>query len=67
MTVPNERRNAILRAEDFLYSLLDAKRTPRVPKAIRQQARSLLKHYPSKFYMEIARKKCPEVFGEWND
>ena len=52
MTVPVERTNAVVRTESFLKDLLDPKKTPRVPKAIRQQASRLLRHYPSKFDMD---------------
>ena len=53
MTVPVERTNAVLWTEEFLVDLLDPKKTPRVPKAIRDQARRLLRHYPSKFEMDV--------------
>jgi hypothetical protein len=57
MTLPYERANAVKRTEQFLIDLGDSKKTPRVPKEIRQQARSLLKHYPTKFDMEIISKR----------
>lgn len=58
MTLPYERTNAVLRTEKFLLDLCDPKTTPRVPKAIRDQARSLLKHYPSRFEMnEISQRE----------
>jgi hypothetical protein len=53
MTVPIERTNAVIRAEKFLYDLLDPKKTPRVPRSIRQQASNLLRHYPSEFDMNM--------------
>ena len=53
MTVPRERTNAVIFTENFLKDLLDPKITPRVPKAIRQRASSLLRHYPSQYHMEI--------------
>lgn len=52
MTLPTERTNAVLRTEQFLIDLLDPKKTPRVPKSVRQEAGRLLKHYPSKYDME---------------
>lgn len=66
MTLPNERRNAVLKTESFLRDLLDPKETPGVPKAIRQRASSCLKHYPSTYYMEQAAQFAPTIFGEWN-
>jgi hypothetical protein len=52
MTVPRERTNAVVFTESFLYDLIDPKKTPRIPKAIRQRALGLLRHYPSQFDME---------------
>ena len=53
MTVPVERTNAVIWTESFLVDLMDPKTTPRVPKAIRDQARRLLRHYPTKFEMDV--------------
>ena len=53
MTVPMERTNAVIRTETFLCDLCDPKKTPRVPKPIREKARSLLRHYPSEYWMDI--------------
>ena len=64
MTLPYERKTAVLNTERFLKDLMDPKKTPRVPKAIRERAISLLKHYPSKLYMDAASRYAPEVFGE---
>jgi len=52
MTLPTERTNAVLRTERFLIDLMDPKKYPRVPKAVRQEAGRLLKHYPSQYDME---------------
>jgi hypothetical protein len=46
VTLPEEEARAIAETRTFLYDLLDPKQTPRVPKAIRQRARRVLKHYP---------------------
>lgn len=61
MTLPYERYNAIKWTEDFLKSLLDPKQTPRVPRHIRQRAYSLLRHYPSGYYLDVIATKCPSV------
>lgn len=66
MTLPNERRNAVNRTRDFLTSLLDPKKTPRIPKKIRRQAAACLRHYPHEYEMDIARALAPNLFGEWN-
>ncbi len=70
MTVPVERTNAVIHTHEFLYSLLDSKKTPRVPKEIREQAHRLLRHYPTKFDMDIisdredTNNNIPKVFGK---
>lgn len=46
MTTPEERIRAISNTHQFLRDLLDPKKTPRVPRAIRKQALWLLRHYP---------------------
>lgn len=62
MTLPDERYRAVLAAEQFLTDLLDSRKTPRVPRAIRQQARSVLRHYPSKFDMDRAATAADHIF-----
>lgn len=62
MTLPHERYNAVKRTEEFLKDLMDPKKTPRVPKNIRRQAYYCLRHYPSKYYMDLAATVSPNVF-----
>lgn len=57
MTIPVERTNAVIWTESFLKDLLDPKKTPRVPKSVRQQAGRLLRHYPSKFEMDMIAER----------
>lgn len=47
MTLPVERTRAVLETEKFLHRLCDPKVTPGLPKKIRFDARSLLRHYPT--------------------
>lgn len=49
MTLPDERRKAVLRTEQFLIDLLNPKVTPKVPSEIRKRAYQCLKHYPREF------------------
>jgi hypothetical protein len=49
MTLPFEEKNALENTEYFLYSLLDPRKTPRVPLTVRKNARCLLKHYPHRY------------------
>lgn len=51
MTTPDERTKAVLRVERFLIDLRDPKKYPRVPKAVREEASRLLRHYPSQYNM----------------
>ena len=66
MTLPYERYNAVKRTEQFLIELLDSKKTPRVPKHIRERAYALLKHYPGGYYLDVVATKCPEVLETQN-
>jgi hypothetical protein len=61
MTLPYERRNALKNTREFLLKLLDPKLAPRIPKAIRQEARSCLKHFPNDF--DMTYPALEETFG----
>ncbi len=64
MTLPDERYRAVKWARDFMYELCDPNKTPGVPKTIREQARSVLRHYPSDWDMEQVANASPHVFAE---
>lgn len=64
MTLPDERYRAVMFARNFLYDLCDSKKTPGVSKAIRDQARHVLRHYPDEWNMQQAAESAPEVFAE---
>lgn len=51
MTTPDERTKAVLRVERFLMDLRNPKKYPRIPKAVREEASRLLKHYPTQYNM----------------
>ncbi len=63
MTLPDERYRAVKWAEDFLKRLAGGA-IHRVPKAVRDEARSVLRHYPSSYDMNRAAHAAPEVFQE---
>ena len=70
MTLPYERTRAVNMAHSFMRDLLDPKKTPRVPKAIRTQALYVLRHYPSEHEMGIISsredlnvREAYQVFG----
>ena len=63
MTLPDERYRAVKWAEGFLKRLAGAG-FERVPKAVRDEARSILRHYPSDYDMLTAAHEAPAVFQE---
>ena len=66
MTLPDERYRAVKFAEQFL-SRLAGGQYARVPKAVRDEARSILRHYPSEYDMNRAARGAPDVFQERMD
>ena len=64
MTLPDERYRAVVQTRRFLLDLCNREHTPRVPKLIRDTARSMLRHYPSDWDMNRAAQGAPEVFQE---
>jgi hypothetical protein len=63
MTLPDERYRAVKHAEQFL-SRLAGGHYARVPKAVREEARALLRHYPGSWDMNRVAQASPEVFQE---
>lgn len=63
MTMPSERTRAVLQAAELLRELMNPEETPGVPCQVRQQARRLLRHFPSARDMELAHLACPRWFG----
>lgn len=65
MTLPDERYRAVMWASRFLTDLAhDRKKYPRVPKAVRQEAYSILRHYPGSWDMTKVSEAAPDVFQE---
>ena len=64
MTIASERTRAVNYTYDFLCDLLDPAKTPRVPKEVRQRASRLLKHYPSRWDMEMVVQEGSSRFGD---
>ena len=64
MTLPDERYRAVQWAERFLREIAtDRKKYPRVPAAVRREAYSILRHYPSTWDLDRAADAAPEVFA----
>jgi hypothetical protein len=62
MTLPDERYRAVRMAENFLRDLMDPAKTPRVPRTVRERARSVLRHYPGEWDLDRAAGAAPEIF-----
>lgn len=62
MTLPDERYRAVRMARQFLMELCDPSKTPKIPSIVRNQARGILRHYPSDWDMERACQGAPDVF-----
>ena len=61
MTLPDERYRAIRLAESFLQDLCNCQQTPRVPRAIRERARSILRHYPTTWNLDQLAEQSPGI------
>lgn len=68
MTLPDERVRAIENTREFLRSLLDPKKTPKIPRAIRRQAYWCLRHFPGNYdltnMLDTSHKKFVEHYRD---
>ena len=65
MTLPDERYRAVMWARKFLLEIAsDKKKYPRIPKAVRQEAYSILRHFPAEWDMIQVSHNAPHVFQE---
>jgi hypothetical protein len=64
MTLPDERYRAVMQTAKFLQALSYSSEIKRVPLAVRQQARALLRHYPSEYDMKKASQTSADIFAE---
>lgn len=64
MTLPDERYRSIKWAERFLKNLASSRGYPRIPRHVRQEAQSILRHYPTDWDMARACEAAPDVFQE---
>ena len=62
MTLPDERLRALKKARRFLFSLLDPSQTPKVPKTIRKEASSVLKHFPFDYQLDKLAEIDPDNY-----
>lgn len=62
MTLPDERFRSLEQTRQFLIELSsDTKKYPRIGRSVREQARSLLRHYPSSWDLDLAAHYAPSV------
>ena len=64
MTLPDERYRAVIQTAKFLQSLSYSSEIKRVPLAVRQQARALLRHYPTEYDMSKTCQTSSDIFQE---
>lgn len=64
MTLPDERYRSLVQTKKFLLELLSPTMTPRVPKIVRQRARSLLRHWPDDYHLEMMTIDMPRHFAK---
>ena len=64
MTIPSERTRAVIYTKDFLFTLLDPKVTPKVPRYVREQASRCLRHYPGVYDLVQAHRGAPGSWGK---
>ena len=63
MTLPDERYRSVKYAAEFLSRLAGGE-YPRVPKAVRDEARNILRHYPSTYDLDRCAARSPDVFAK---
>jgi hypothetical protein len=61
MTLPDERYRAIMFAKSLCEDLMFANKTPGVPKAIRERARAVLRHFPDEYYLSMLAEARPDI------
>lgn len=66
MTLPDERYRAMRCGYQFLMELCNSEATPKVPKVVRERARSILKHYPGQYHFEMIAEALPTEFSKTN-
>ena len=63
MTLPDERYRAVKNAQQFLARLAGGE-YPRVPKAVREEARGILRHYPLDWDLQQLERAAPHVIQQ---
>ena len=65
MTLPDERYRAVASARELLLEIANpGGRWKRIPKELRLHAIHCLRHYPTKWDMDVASNDSPDIFQE---
>jgi hypothetical protein len=67
VTISRERTLALLSAKQFLYDLIDSKKTKKVPGPIRDRAAQILKHFADNFIIRDIPKYAEKYFEKIGD
>jgi len=62
VTLADERWRSLVETKKFLMTLLSPHATPKVPRVIRERARSLLRHWPDDYHLEKMTIDMPHDF-----
>ena len=63
MTLPDERYRSVRATAEFLQRLAGGE-IPRVPKAVRGEAAALLRHYPTRYDLDMIERSAPHVMQQ---
>jgi len=63
MTIPFERTRALIETKQFLEQLLVPEDSPGVPDWAREQARKLLRHYPTYSNIDFLHRVLPHLYA----
>ena len=64
MTLPVERTRSVQSAADFLLRLCRPEFSKRIPKAVREEARRILRHYPTAYDLSDLARRAPDRWGK---
>jgi len=64
VTLADERWRSLVETKKFLMTLLSPHATPKVPRVIRERARSLLRHWPDNYHLEKMTIDMPHDFAK---
>lgn len=66
MTLPDERYRAVHAAAELLTDIAAGK-YPRTPKTVRERAAAVLRHYPSRYDLDLLAAAAPHVVQQRMD